>query len=496
MSLSKYYDVIDIVYAGFRPNDELWHDTKYRKWVSMPDKSLKTMVEIVLDSIRDTTTPKNIVVMFFQRFVGGTDIELMRSYVQEIVQETQSQKWNKCSIATCWFTPSHQPVWGTVAIFNKIAHKANEDMGISRMNLHKCLMKLVDPDGPDYTLRNNGSMWSEFQLGLALGSILSFEGMRKVVNSVHKTLDSAFKFCETEAGSHPAKENQPPTLDVTPGWNRNRFMRQILEDRGLIPSEREQGARRMMMSDQKPSGWENWHVFKDGPLRRFNEREGNLEAQIWLQRRADEIPVWGTDNQEPEQMEINEESAQEEAVANSVQEEAVVNSVQEEAVVNSEDEPYDPEEEWIADKDIQIEFVNKPNGEVEVIHRRVAMIDTSAESCVDEIEDGDADENGCVETQKQKQENYNEDDKEWIKELTRALEIEKEKTKAYRAEIEHKDLAIAREKATVRYWKQQIREVNEKVVALEKEVEGAHETMRFMRSTYKAKEIAKNKKKF
>ena len=60
MSSGKHFDIVDIVYATFRPFDELWTDTDKRRWVTMTDKNLDEMTSIVKDAICDQSRPKNI----------------------------------------------------------------------------------------------------------------------------------------------------------------------------------------------------------------------------------------------------------------------------------------------------------------------------------------------------------------------------------------------------------------------------------------------------
>ena len=268
--MSRYYTVVDVIFAGFKPYDGMWEDTPNRKWVSLADRSLKGMVEVTIDAIRDQNTPKNILVMFFQRFIGGVPISVIRGYLDEIMQEARAQRWNKVSFSTCWFTPTHQKVWQQVADFNSLVHGGNELMGRSRVNIHRSLM--VPISELSYRLRSRWSMWAEPQLGLALGFHLSHEGMRKVVDTVHEVLDTAFKM-KRKRSSSESEIVFPPPLHKTPGWNKNRFMLRLMEDKGLIKLERKAGERRerrMLMSNQQMTGYQKWHIYQQhGELPRF-----------------------------------------------------------------------------------------------------------------------------------------------------------------------------------------------------------------------------------
>ena len=507
MSLSKYYTV---VLAGFKPYDELWSNSESRIWVSMADKDIKQMVEVAIDQIRDSTTPKNILIIFFQKVIGGLPLETIKSYMDEIVEEAQGQRWNKVAFSTAWFVPSHQKVWGTVGIFNRMAHRANEKLKVNRVNLHRALMTPVSPGS--YYLRLKGAMWGDYQLGLALGSHLSFEGVAKLVQQVVMVLDTAFNINKKKESSGETDKVVPPKLDVTPGWNKNVFMRQIMADRGFIPREkRKRGERRLKMSNQNMPGFEGWHVYKThGPLSRFNEREGILESMRLLLRRADPIPVWG----EVEETIINEDAHVEEAEM--IGDDMVELEI---TVVNDDSEPYDPEKEWIA-----IEIANNQahsKEEVDDVERQVKILAIEEEEGGDDVvmesetviepekEKGVAIEKCAAvsdeEKEKEEERKYNQDDNddgvvnegdvEWLlrrlKNTERRLKVEKEKTKILKGRVDSKDVQLAREKASGKVWKQQNEEKDVKIEELERELQRVNESRRFERNAYKAKQAKK-----
>ena len=88
---SNHFRVHDYVLASYKPYDGLWEDSENRKWISMANKSLREMVDVTLTAIRDTTVPKNILVIFFQKYVGGISLPVLRGYVREIVDEARGQ---------------------------------------------------------------------------------------------------------------------------------------------------------------------------------------------------------------------------------------------------------------------------------------------------------------------------------------------------------------------------------------------------------------------
>ena len=497
-NFSKFYQVVDVVYSCWRPYDELWVDSDTRRWVSMADKTLDEMVDAVLAAINDQGTPKNILILFFQRYVGGVPVETMRKHIRRIIEATKDQKWNRVCLSTCWFVPSHQKIWGTVGMFNRMVHRANEEMGVSRVNIHRYVMSQVSDQ--DDTLRSRAAMWIEFQLGLHLGSHLSYEGVRNIINAVETVLDTAYKFQKHKrAKSRDTRQVVPQSLATTPGWNKNRFQRQLLFDRGLLTvNDRKPGAKKLKMSDQTLEGHENWYVFrKFGKLDRYHERDGILEAFIRLLKRADKIPDWSqmaiNGNDEPEDEEetivvqdvddVETEVHVTEGEGETSALEEVTNAVEDMAVVapNDEDTPYDPEEEWTSDRDLQIEITTKPDGSQDIITRRIQLIDSEDENKEMPLEKG---------TEKEREENSYEDLNELadkLQEAERRLQIEVEKNKAYKTELENKDVTLSKEKAATKFWRQQSEDKKAKIEELEIEVQRQSDEKKYMRNVYKSK---------
>ena len=506
MSNSKFYKVVDIVLSPFKPYDDLWQDFENRRWVSLANRSLDEMVDLTIQSIKERSTPKNILVLFFQKYIGGISVEVLKGHVWRIVREAREQRWNKVCFSTCWFVPSHEKVWGDVKEFNSVVHEANVSMGVSKVSLHRSIMSPVSPGS--YKLRNRCAMWLEFQLGLALGMHLSHEGVAAVVKAVVRVLNMAFKMGDKLESKHDKDKGIPPSLSITPGWNKNVFMRQMMADRGLIPSERRRGERRMQMSSQSMRGSEEWWVFKThGPLERFNQREGMLEAMILLLKRSDKDPVW-VDNEVAES-ECDVVVVEEEVVVNEVVvenevaevERQVVEVEREDLCVDDGDSPYDPEE-WVANRDLEVEFKNelaaqnqggevKESGEASIDDEEDEMeVVVSMEKC-EVVEKGEPEK---PKKREKKKENYYEEadnDVEWLLERVRNTErkykVEKEKCKAQKLALQSKEIEVMREKATVRLFKGRCEEKDKKIEELEEEVQRVNETWRFLRTTSKAR---------
>ncbi|MCP3667597.1 MAG: hypothetical protein GY696_34745, partial [Gammaproteobacteria bacterium] len=272
--------------------------------------------------------------------------------------------------------------------------------------------------------------------------------VRQVVN----VLDTGFKMKRKCSSSEP-EAHSPPSLDKTPGWKNNSFMMRILEDKGLLRVVRKPGQRRprrQLMSYQKMPGSENWHVFlKHGQLPRYQQREGVLEALIYMWNKADEIPVWDFEEEVVVESEVVKDVVVESEAA------AIEVAVEACEVNEGDDSPYDPEE-WIASNDIVVEFDNKVNvqdeNEVECAEGAVAQeIVVAHDDCVEQDD--------VFETPEDKTK-YNEDEKddkdvEWLlnrlQEKERRCKVDKEKIRAYRLDIEKGKVALAREKASVKF---------------------------------------------
>ena len=461
---SKFVDIVDVVFSATKPFDDQWKDKPTRLWISLADLNLAEMVEVTISAIRDQSVPKNILVLFFQKYIGGCDIELMRKYLNQIKDEALAQKWNKVIISTCYFVPSHEQIWGIVGLFNLEAHRINEELGMPRMNLHRAIMTQMSE--LDKTLRIRASAFIEYQLGLSLGTNLSYEGYCSIVNLVNTVFDTAFKF-QKRQGKNKSRQTRkvvPPSLAITPGYVNNVFMRQILVDKRIMRRDPHKPiTKRMHWSDQKLPGHQNWQVFREqGPMKRFQEREGYLAAHLWMLKRADKVPVWCED----------EEDASEDASEDGDHEDQQQQQEQQQQQLD-EESPYDPEEEWSSDPNLVFVVNNATDQEIEVITDNVGQME------VDE------------EKRKDKKENYNED----LIEIKRMFLVEQEKNKSYKAEMDKKMAAIAKERAAAKYWREQYEAKVDHLDFVEKEFGRIKEQYKFLRNTYKARQELKGKKK-
>ena len=324
-------------------------------------------------------------------------------------------------------------------------------------------------------------------MGLALGNHLSYEGVAAVVRQVERAFEMSFRCGEKKKAriekGEDEKPDLPPSLQHTPGWGKNKFMRQMMAARGIIRDERQRGERRLQMSTQKMTGSDEWWVFRThGPLLRYQQREGILQAMMLLLKRSDKVPSW---------LRGEEVLVEEEIVV--VEERAVT-------IQDSEDEPYDPEEAWIANADLEIEFQNdlKIIGDDEESFEVVNVDGEVAVAMAVEVEEKVVVEKGVepeMEKEKAKrncnEDEYGEDNVEWLlerlREVERKYKVEKEKNKAMKAEIRCKEKDVLKEQATVRLFRSRAAEKDQRVEELEQKFQRVNDKWKFMRNTYQAR---------
>ncbi len=347
-------------------------------------------------------------------------------------------------------------------------------------------------------------MWAERQLGLALGNYLSYEAIKKIVNTLKTVFHKSFNTYNW--GDNPVSQEtrkvKPPSLAHTPGYVDNSFMRIVMIEKGILrpnSCEAKRRGRRPIISEQRLAGWKYLHIFRNGPLRRFHEREGALTAHIYLLKRADEVPDWSVE--EPREDDANH---------------------------HDEEDP----DEWTDDENIQIEIRN--DGTVGVVRRDLERMEMQEDIEIEQIEiqEEEIEEKGekqkeqdgrrvVVETEEkgekqkeqdgqrvvveveekgERQKNCNQDDNELnevlrkLQDAERKLKIQEENSKAYQKENENKDAMIAKEKAATKYWKQQLGTIKDKCEHVPAEFGRLEEQYKFVSSLYESSKPRANKR--
>ena len=408
---------VDVVFSHFKIKEELCDTERIGiRWISLADRSLDEMVEVVKKAIRDQNVAKNILVICLQKFAGGTNATIMRRALIDIKEEVAKQRVNKVIFGTAYFVPSHELVWPEVAQFNVDVAKANDAMNMPRATIHKSVMCEVDRQeqgratraAPGRSLRRiKGAMWSEWQLGLGLGNHLSYEGMNCLIKYIMTIFDKSFCRNRYRPVSQDPELQWPQSLNITAGYCDNVFFKQVMAAKLIITRPLPEGERRLSHSERRPPAARYWRVFKDhGRLERFQQKEGLMEAFCQMWKQSDEDPVWAPT--------VEEEV--EEVPANDV----VVEEVEVIEINDGDEGDY---------------VMVAPN------HEPVREV-------------FDHDEN--IEPEKVKEKNFYEDfvsAQNEVKKMDRKLKVATETTKAYKKDIEAKEAEIVKEKALTRHWK-------------------------------------------
>ena len=406
---------VDIIFSSFKMFGDIWDEERLgKKWISLADKSMDEMTEIIISTVKDQTTRKNIIVQNYQKFVGGSNHNKIKDHLLRIKAEVEAQRANKLSFSTAFFVPNHIAVWDKVGEFNQLVHQLCDEMGVTRVNLHRAVMAQMSPT--DRSLRVRASSWAENQLCVGLGSNPSYEACQKIANTVITVFDKAF--CEQNLANNPKSRPPtvkiPPCLSVTPGFCDVAFMRQLLVDKMIIKTKKKSSNdARPKHSEQRAQGWRDWHIYKlHGSLDRYTEKEGALLAHRMMLKKGDEVPVW-------------------------------------------EENP----DEWVTDRNVVI--INPM-----INNNKSAQANQEAKDAKDNDDKDDYDEHQIndvhleAEPQKQNKTVYNEDEQlavalNKVDMLERQLEICQEKVKAYEKTIDGKEALVHKEKAAAKYWRQQ-----------------------------------------
>ncbi len=469
----------NVVFSSFNLLDGvLDQDRTGITWISLADRDLKTMTRTIVEAVKDTLVPKHIIITSLQKFVGGTSINKLKESIKEISDAVKSQDRNKVLFSTAFFVPAHERVWGAVALFNKEVQLANERLNMPRVNGHKAVMM---PNSPvDMTRRVRLSQWLEPQLGTNVGNHLSYEGQVNHVRFLMTVFDRSFSPYNHRPASRGAKEQQPMSLAVTPGYAEDKFFRQVLTRKMIITKPLPPNERILECSNQRQPGWEEWEVFKKhGSLWRYWEKMGILEAYIKTMRKGDPIPSW--------------------VIGGGAAPDGHQDVVEVE-VVEQADEVVEDERDMDQQEDVQYDNqIDEQGGEVDdevvVIQevpaqaRNEDRMDNDFAEPIRLVEVVDNDHNTEFENNKTERDYIeNENLKKQVEELIREKEVMEEKMKAYQRKNENLEAKLAREKSTIKHWRSMLdikhKEYNDLLKKMEREHKHTKENLKRMTSEY------------
>ena len=412
MSASYNSPVKDIVFGSFNMPEQIWPEERLKiTWVSLASHHEEEMANIVIKAIKAQNIPKNILVQCFQRHVGEVDVEKLIRLMGLITEEAKKQTQNRVAFGTSWFTPAKANVWACFSIFNKETHRLNEELGVARVNLHKCLMSQVD-EYRDLSLMIRGQMYLEFQLGVDLGSTVSIEGIKRLKNTLMKVFDHAFQDDPNRPRSNNYRTKLPPSLSVTPGYEDDQFMIQLLEEKRIIKARTRSAGNnppQLRCSDKRSPGWRKLDVFiENGALWNYESRGVVLQTIKDARNISNEVPKW---------IIVDEDDSQD-------------------MDITAEDKDGDNNDDDETDYDDEVFCITAKESE------KSKKSKTKKQSCKD-----------CNEI-----ENLLQLARDNVKDSERQLTVAVEKMKVYKQEIESKEAQLAKERAATKHW----REVSEK----------------------------------
>ena len=444
MSNSKFSTKSNnIVFSSFMMWEELWPEDRLNaQWISLANYSIREMTDVIIRAVRDQSQSKNIVVASFQKFAGAYDVQKIVQHLDEIAEAVESQRKNKVSFATCYFVPAHQSVWGAVSILNKQIHRICDQLRISRINLHKCVMREVDEKRDDGWRMIKPSCWLEYQLGLSLGTNLSWEGCLKIKYNLLKVFDFTFNDDPYRPPSKKEKINSPLPLNKTPGYKEDSFMIQMMELKKMIPTRtRSEGERMLKCSEVKNNPrCKYWRIYQEnGPMISFESREGMLEACHIQLKRSHTIREWEQPIAHQDQQ--MDQAVQQEVIdVSDISVDEVEDEIRHVSIQEEHDDVFAPEEEERGEKQ------KRKHNENEDLQDEIDNLKDAAEELRNEL-----------------------------KEKERLLAVEEEKVKSY-------SLTLGRERAAVKVWKGTVdkeRARNDELLkSLEKEQKTSRHTKR------------------
>jgi hypothetical protein len=426
--------VQDIVYGWFSMPERVWDERLTRiRWISLRGYDMDTVTDIIIESIRDQSQAKNILICAYQRWAGIVEKSKLLKCFNKIIEEVEKQEKNKVVFSSTMFLPNSSSVWKQVGILNDEIRWCNERLKMPPVSLHKMGMTTISEY--DKTLRIRGCSYVEFQAGFGFGRNPSYEGCVKIKNYLLNAFDNTFSPRAYQGRSRYVRVKIPPPLIETEGYRYNAYFRQELEDRNLAGRPASTGGARrhhLTWSERRPEGWHRWDLYKNNPCPTKEERERAMNDWIEQLSRTDERPVWGRKEQEP--------AAGFEEQAGP----AVVDEEQPDHAAAAEEEEIDlivfSDDEQEPDHDVQ------DDAEVEKVAQDLAISDIREQLTItiENEEETDCNDIEVIDLS---------DDDDPSDDHRRYNEINEELVKEYRKELANKNVQISKQKTATKQWR-------------------------------------------
>lgn len=432
--------VQDIVFGWFSMPERVWDEKLTRiRWISLRNYDMETVTDIIIDSIRDQTQAKNIIIAAYQRWAGIVEKSKLTKCFDKIIKEVEKQEKNKVVFSSTMFLPNSSSVWPQVGALNDEIRWCNERLRMPPVSLHKMGMTTISEY--DKTLRVRGCSFVEFQTGLGFGHNPSFEGCIKIKSYLLNAFDNTFSPRAYQGRSRFVRVKIPPPLIETEGYRYNAFYRQELEDRNLTGRPASTGGARrhhLTWSERRPEGWPRWDIYKRNPCWTKVERERAMNDWIEELSRTDERPVWGNQDQEAAAVAVEQadqvDAAEEQAAPIEVEEEEVAAEEEEVDLIVFSDDEQEPNHD--VQNDNEVEKVAQDFARADIREDLTVTIENEDETDCNDIE---------VITVS--------DDDDPSDDHRRYDQINEQLVKEYRKELANKNVLIKQQKTATKQWK-------------------------------------------
>ncbi len=192
-------------------------DPKYLiNWYNMGSNTLGE-VEARLMLLLAQKDPVFVVCTAYQTFIHEHMLHEIFESIQRVQDRANASNKHKFSPASCIFVPDHHRSWDLYAQFNKFVRQLAIDNRIQPLLLHK---QLLEKQRSTSVLCVNPQYYIEFLSRSSLGTTLTRDGQRKVINPLIKHITIGMK-CENPLTA----KADPASLVPTPPGLTEKYLR-------------------------------------------------------------------------------------------------------------------------------------------------------------------------------------------------------------------------------------------------------------------------------
>lgn len=198
------------------------------KWLAWPELNLNATTEKIKEILK-SNTPKNILVLAYQKFVGHVDVTTLEKHLNEI-SRLAMESIHQLAFGCFYYVPQFERVWSMYTQLNMHVRLLNLNMGLSPCNMHKSFLISYNK-GRVFYVRPN--LFAEYIKESGVGETLSYAGYVRVKDSSLKYLYKAFEEEDRPVSQALAKDVEPPPLFLSPGYKSKPSMQKFIKESGL-----------------------------------------------------------------------------------------------------------------------------------------------------------------------------------------------------------------------------------------------------------------------